>query len=101
MVQASQHDADTVLAGLNSGTDGLKDAQVNSARETYGLNVVSESHAPSLPATILGSFRNPFVLLLIVLAAIMVATNDHIGASTITVMVLISVGLNTTQEYKA
>lgn len=34
-------------------------------------------------------------------AAIMVATNDHIGASTITVMVLISVGLNTTQEYKA
>ncbi len=101
MVQASQHDADTVVAGLNSGTDGLKDAQVNSARETYGLNVVSESHAPSLPATILGSFRNPFVLLLIVLAAIMVATNDHIGASTITVMVLISVGLNTTQEYKA
>ena len=63
--------------------------------------MVSESHAPSLPATILGSFRNPFVLLLIVLAAIMVATNDHIGASTITVMVLISVGLNTTQEYKA
>ena len=39
MVQASQHDADTVVAGLNSGTDGLKDAQVNSARETYGLNV--------------------------------------------------------------
>lgn len=101
LVSASRQEADEVLAGLHSRAEGLTDAEVSTSRDANGPNVVQESHPPTLLGTTLRSFRNPFVLLLIVLAVIMAVTDDRIGATTITVMVAISVILNTTQEYKA
>ena len=101
LLHASQREADAVLTSLKSRVGGLSPDEVEASEAAHGPNVVSQKRPPTLLGTILDSFRNPFVLLLIVLALIMVVTRDHIGATTITVMVLISVVLNTTQEYKA
>lgn len=101
LLGASRQEADAVLSSLGSREEGLSPDQVEASTRAHGPNVVSQSRPPTLWDAVRDSLANPFVLLLIVLAVIMVVTDDHIGATTITVMVLISVGVNTTQEYKA
>ncbi|MDN6428575.1 MAG: magnesium-translocating P-type ATPase [Propionibacterium sp.] len=101
LVGASRQEVGDVLSGLGTREEGLSEDQARVALDAHGPNVVSHTKPPSLLGTALRSFRNPFILLLIVLALIMAATQDHIGATTITVMVTISVVLDTSQQYKA
>ncbi len=76
LTEAAMSDVATVLSELKSHADGLTEAQADGIREFEGLNEVE--HEKPLPwwRHLWQCYRNPFSLLLTVLAAISYYTED-------------------------
>ncbi len=94
-------DADALLRDLGSCRLGLTEEQAEAVRERAGVNEVAyETPLPWWEHLWL-SYRNPFNLLLTVLAAVSFLTGDHEGVLIIAGMVLFSTLLRFQQEAKA
>ena len=93
--------ADILLARLGSHAHGLTAKEADSIRERIGLN--ETLHEQALPAWkhLWLSYRNPFNLLLTLLAVISWATDDVEAALIIGVMVTVSTLLRFWQEGRA
>jgi Mg2+-importing ATPase len=101
LVAAATADADDLLRQLDSHGDGLSEAQATHVRERVGLNEVE--HEKPLPwwLHLWLSYRNPFNLLLTLLAAISFMTDDMKATVVIGTMVVFSTLLRFWQEGKA
>ncbi|MEW5890068.1 MAG: magnesium-translocating P-type ATPase [Pseudomonadota bacterium] len=101
LVAAATSDPAALLAKLDSHEDGLSEAQAEAIRDRVGPNEVE--HEKPLPwwTHLWLSYRNPFNLLLTLLAAISYLTEDMKATIVISSMVVFSTLLRFWQESKA
>jgi Mg2+-importing ATPase len=101
LIEAAQNDIEVVLHSQNASAEGLSEAEASNRLEKYGENqAVQEKHIGWFKRLIL-TFRNPLVVLLLVLAAISLATGDVRAATVMLLMVLLGVSLRYFQEMRA
>ena len=95
--------AEALLAGLDTSVRGLDAAQIGARLHRDGANEVSHEKPPHWSLQLLRAFRNPFIVVLLVLAGVQLFTDrgDLTGPVIIAVMVAISVVLSFTQEYRS
>src|SRR5471032_300210 len=90
LLRASRADVPAVLVGLRSREEGLSSSEVAALQARHGSNQVA--HERPLPwwRQLWQSYRNPFNLLLTVLAVVSLLTSDVRAASVIGTMVVLS-----------
>ncbi|MFC5742583.1 magnesium-translocating P-type ATPase [Dyella tabacisoli] len=101
-MEAFRHN-EALLAALDTSVAGLNEEQIAERLDRDGLNEVSHEKPPHWTLQLLHAFKNPFIVVLLVLAGVQLAT-DHTnltGPTIISVMVLISVLLSFSQEYRS
>jgi P-type Mg2+ transporter len=101
LIQASEMPVDTLLHQLGSRQDGLTVAEADAIRDTVGPNEVE--HEKPLPwwQHLWNCYRNPFNLLLSVLAVISYLTEDMKATMVIGTMVVLSTILRFVQESRS
>ncbi|WP_149086260.1 magnesium-translocating P-type ATPase [Pseudomonas prosekii] len=101
LLNAANSDAAQLLEALGSRDDGLSAAQADALRAQYGLNEVE--HEQPLPAWVhlWHCYKNPFNLLLSLLALVSWLTEDLKAAVVIFSMVVLSTLLRFCQEAKS
>ena len=92
---------DQVLTDLSSNIQGLQQSDVDGRLKEYGCNVIIHDKSKPWYIQLLKAFNNPFNYVLIVLALVSVFTGDNTGTAIIITMVLLSVVIKFTQEYKS
>lgn len=80
---------------------GLTKQRYTKLEAQFGLNEITHEKRKPLFIRLLLTFKNPLILLLLVLTSISLFTGDIPTASIVTVMILISVFLRFTQEEQA
>ncbi len=92
-----------LLEALNTSPAGLDEEQIEERLHRDGPNEVSHEKPPHWSRQLLRAFKNPFIIVLLVLAVVQIfATPDDLsGPIIIAVMVGISVLLNFTQEFRS
>jgi Mg2+-importing ATPase len=101
LVDAAHCDSGLLLNSLGTHSDGLTDFEVDALRAQYGLNEVE--HEQPLPwwTHLWHCYKNPFNLLLTLLAVISWLTEDLKAATVIFSMVVLSTLLRFWQESKS
>ncbi|MEO4013061.1 cation-transporting P-type ATPase, partial [Pseudomonas rossensis] len=101
LVSAANSDTGQLLNNLGSHTDGLSELEADARRAQYGLNEVE--HEQPLPwwTHLWHCYKNPFNLLLTLLAVISWLTEDMKAAIVIFSMVVLSTLLRFWQETKS
>lgn len=94
---------EALLTGLDTTTAGLNEEQITDRLSRDGVNEVSHEKPPHWSVQLLRAFKNPFIIVLLILAIvqIIVTPDDLSGPIIIGVMVGISVLLSFTQEYRS
>ena len=94
---------DELLAAFATGHGGLDEAAIQSRLQADGPNEVSHEKPPHWSRQLLHAFLNPFIIVLLALAVVQLATDasDLTGPVIVMVMVAISVLLSFTQEYRS
>jgi len=100
-LDASRGPLSSVFDALATTADGLSEQEVASRLETYGPNAVARERTTPWPVMLLNNFRNPFILVLIVLGAVSYATGDLRGTAVVAVMVAVSVVMRFFQEFRS
>ncbi|MEB0007639.1 MULTISPECIES: magnesium-translocating P-type ATPase [unclassified Pseudomonas] len=101
LVAGANSDVGALLEKLGSHNEGLSDSEAEVLREQYGLNEVE--HEQPLPwwVHLWHCYKNPFNLLLTLLAVISWLTDDMKAATVILSMVVLSTLLRFWQEAKS
>ncbi|MEO9214994.1 MAG: magnesium-translocating P-type ATPase [Rhodanobacter sp.] len=94
---------DELLAALETSPAGLDEEQIEARLHRDGPNEVSHEKPPHWSRQLLRAFKNPFIIVLLVLAVVevFVTPDDLSGPIIIAVMVAISVLLNFSQEFRS
>jgi Mg2+-importing ATPase len=92
-----------LLTALATTPAGLDEEQIEARLHRDGPNEVSHEKPPHWSRQLLRAFKNPFIIVLLVLAVVQIfATPDDLsGPIIIAVMVAISVLLNFSQEFRS
>ncbi len=108
MAKAAEHlrevaglEAAEALTTLHTKREGLELHIAHLRLHKHGPNEIAHEKPPSWPVQLYHTVRNPFVILLMVLAAINFATGDVRAFSVMMIMVAISVLLRFTQEFRS
>ena len=103
VVQHALGDTPSLLAALDTSLHGLDEEQISERLHRDGLNEVLHEKPPHWSLQLLRAFKNPFIVVLLVLAGVQLATDeqDLTGPVIIAVMVAISVLLSFSQEYRS
>ena len=103
VAQEAYRDRDVLLGSLDTSLAGLDEGQIAERLDRDGLNEVSHEKPPHWVLQLLHAFKNPFIIVLLVLACVQLATDasNLTGPTIISVMVLISVLLSFSQEYRS
>ena len=94
---------EALLAALDSTPAGLDEEQIAERLGRDGVNEVSHEKPPHWSRQLLRAFKNPFIIVLLILAVVQVfvTPDDLSGPIIIGVMVGISVLLSFSQEYRS
>lgn len=90
-----------VLEIMNSSIDGLSISSVNNRIKKYGLNEIAKEKHQSPLIRFINNFKDPLVILLIVLGIVSYITGDIRATIMIVVMIFLGVILRFLQENKA
>jgi len=92
-----------LLDALGASLAGLDEEQIEARLDRDGVNEAAHEKPPHWSRQLLRTFKNPFIIVLLVLAGVELVTTpgDLAGPVIIAVMVAISVLLNFTQEYRS
>ena len=101
LVVAANSDSAVLIDNLGTHTDGLSDAEVDVLRDRHGLNEIEHEQPLSPWVHAWHCYKNPFNLLLTLLAAVSLATDDIQAAVVIGTMVVLSTVLRFWQEAKS
>ncbi len=89
------------LARLGSGERGLGAAEVAAARKLYGVNEIGHKKQAGIVGDLLHRCKNPLVIQLLIICAMMVYTHDIPSAVIVGGMLLLSVVLGYVQEHRS
>uniref|UniRef100_A0A0B7KSI2 Magnesium-transporting ATPase, P-type 1 n=1 Tax=Bionectria ochroleuca TaxID=29856 RepID=A0A0B7KSI2_BIOOC len=94
---------ESVLSHLQTGVNGISDAEAESRHHVKGPNVLSSQKPPSCVMLLLSVIPNPFNILLVFLAIINAAIPppNWKGFAVLTIMVVISCAVRFWQEYRS
>jgi len=94
---------EALLETFDTSAAGLNEEQIGERLERDGLNEVTHEKPPHWALQLLHAFKNPFIVVLLVLAGVQLGTDSTnlTGPTIISVMVLISVLLSFSQEYRS
>ncbi|KAF1024026.1 MAG: Magnesium-transporting ATPase, P-type 1 [Paracidovorax wautersii] len=98
---AARDDVPAALQRLDSHAEGLSPAQADAVRERVGLNEIGQEKPLPWWTHLWHCYRNPFNLLLTLLATVSYLTDDLRGATVIGTMVLLSTLLRFVQETRS
>lgn len=101
ILEKAHTETDTVLMELKSQLSGLSLLEADSRAKQYGLNEIAREKRQSVLMRLLMNFRNPLVILLLVLGFVSFLTGDLRAMVVIFVMVLLGVVLRFFQELRA
>lgn len=101
LIELAQCDKDTVFAELNTSAEGLSELQSNLRLRKTGLNEIAHEKPPKGYIQFLKTFQNPLVILLMTLGVIALLTEDRKAAAIIFSMVVFSVILRFSQEFRS
>lgn len=90
-----------VLKELDTSAEGLNRSQIRDRRIKYGSNQIVHDKMKPWYIQLIFAFNNPFNYVLFLIALVSAVTGDKTGVSIILVMVLLSVIIKFTQEYKS
>ncbi|HEY4293164.1 magnesium-translocating P-type ATPase [Luteibacter sp.] len=95
--------ADELLRALDARADGLDETAISERLDRDGINEVGHEKPPHWSVQLLHAFRSPFIIVLLVLAAVQLFTepDDYTGPIIIAAMVGVSVVLSFTQEFRS
>ena len=88
-----------ILKEFQTSEEGLTKEEIRKRLEEYGENIATKKTKRTALFFIIESFKDKFVLILILLAAIDFMTNDTIGALIILGITIISVIIRFSQDY--
>src|SRR5690348_10183049 len=95
-------DEAALLSSLDTTPAGLDEEQIKERLDRDGTNEAAHEKPPHWALQLARTFWNPFIIVLLVLAAVQLVTSDDLtGPIIIAVMVLISVVLSFTQEFRS
>ncbi|QUQ71828.1 HAD-IC family P-type ATPase [Kutzneria sp. CA-103260] len=100
LTELSAMDAAMLIRHLGASPAGLTTLERNARLARHGRNEVA-GRSPHWTARLLRGLRSPFVGLLLGLDLVLALTANYAGAVTVGVMVLVSVLLRITQEYRS
>ncbi|GGH12286.1 magnesium-translocating P-type ATPase [Paenibacillus segetis] len=102
LIQASISLEEDVMEDLQTRPQGLTENEAIKKIEQYGKNQIAHEKTPALYIQLLSCFKNPFILILLSLAAFSYIVDNDIGAVIIiTTMVTVSVIITFTQEFRS
>ncbi len=101
LLEIAQSNVETVLQSLNTTSEGLSDSQSSIRLSKYGLNEIAREKPSQWYIQLLKTFQNPLAILLMALAIISLATGDAKAATIIIGMVIFSVVLRFSQEFRS
>jgi Mg2+-importing ATPase len=103
VAQEAFRDRDALLAELQTSPAGLDEEQIADRLDRDGNNEVSHEKPPHWSRQLWRAFKNPFIIVLVILAGVQVVVtpDDLSGPVIIAVMVAISVLLSFSQEYRS
>jgi P-type Mg2+ transporter len=86
---------------LDASEGGLSSTEAKARLARFGANTLEARRRFSLLLKVLSRFRNPLVLVLLFAASISAATGDVVSFGIVSTMVMLSVLLDSVQEYRA
>jgi len=92
---------DDTLARLESGPDGLSTDAARERLQKHGRNVLPQAQRRSLPAMLLGQFKDLMILVLLAAAVISGFIGEPQDTIAIVVIVAFNAVIGTVQEYRA
>jgi P-type Mg2+ transporter len=101
LVEIATSDVEIALQYLNTSVEGLSKNQSQIRLEKYGLNEIAQEKSTKGYIQLLKTGQNPLVILLVSLAIISLATGDIKSAMIIIIMVIFSVTLRFSQEFRS
>ncbi|MDD5404814.1 MAG: magnesium-translocating P-type ATPase, partial [Sulfuricella sp.] len=101
LIVAAQSEPDALLKQLDSHPHGLSEAQAAAARERFGLNEIEHEKPMPWWLHLWHCYKNPFNLLLTLLAVISYITEDMKATTVIGSMVALSTMMRFWQESKS
>ncbi len=101
MQDALSLSSDEVLHRLGTSASGLTAEEAEKRLATYGSNEVVKRGKRSAPIEFIAHFKSPVTIILIVAAIISGFVGDPVDAGIILFIVLVSVTLDFTQEFRA
>ncbi|MCI1892288.1 MAG: magnesium-translocating P-type ATPase [Schleiferilactobacillus harbinensis] len=99
--QFSLESHEQIFSQLQSRISGLDEAEVQKRQIQYGKNTVRSQNTLPAYRMLLGAFNDPFVYVLLFLMIVSALTNDRDGAIVMAIMILLSVSIRFTQEYRS
>ncbi len=97
--ELSKKNKEEIMTLFNTNDDGLNKEEFSKRLETYGENIATNRKKKTALYFIFESFKDKFVLILLLLAAVDYVTDDKIGACIILGITLISVIIRFSQDY--
>jgi Mg2+-importing ATPase len=101
LLESAQADVSVVLQTLHSVAVGLSEEESRNRRKQYGPNEIAREKRRSVFLQLILNFKNPLVVLLLVLGLISYLTGDIRGTIMISVMVLLGILLRFFQELRS
>jgi len=101
LAESAQADVPTVLQQLHTKLDGLNEAESKYRLKQYGPNEIAKEKRKSVLIRLVSNFKNPLVILLLVLGLISYLTGDIRATVMIFIMVLLGVVLRFFQELRS
>ncbi len=102
VADAAWTDEVALLASLDVTHAGLDEGEIEARLDRDGVNEASHEKPPHWSLQLAHTFKNPFIIVLLILAAVQLFTSDDLtGPIIIAVMVGISVVLSFTQEFRS
>lgn len=96
-----QQSQSEILKQFNTSESGLSDAQVKEHQKKYGLNELNQEEQKSTLKMFLENFKDPMVIILLIVAVIQIALGEVFESTVILAIVILSAVITVIQEKKA
>ncbi|WP_285518465.1 cation-transporting P-type ATPase, partial [Thermolongibacillus altinsuensis] len=89
--QAAYRHNDELLEALDTRLSGLDETEIGERLDRDGVNEVSHEKPPHWSAQLLHAFKNPFIIVLLVLVGVQLATDPEDLAGPLIIMVMVGI----------
>lgn len=90
-----------LLKNLGTTSTGLSHEEAAKRLKTYGHNDIERASRRNWPVILLSQYKNPLILLLIIVSIVSFLMGDHLGSGIIIVMVVINSLMGFIQEFRS